>query len=112
MIEAGGDGTLRYLPDSEFTFDPNSSADFHYGRQAAHHILYTLANSSAMIGAMPGSTLTGIPIDQTLRIVLTLIGAAGTVWFGYVVFRSIRPSKRKMEAIARRRARREAKATS
>lgn len=109
MIEAGGDGCLRYLPDTEYVFDPDSPADFHYGRQAAHHILYTVANSSAMNGAMPGSTLTGIPTDRMLRIVLSVVGAAGAVWFGYVVFRSIRPSKRKMAAIARRRERRAAR---
>ena len=112
MIRAGGDGSLRYLDDPGFTFDPDSAADFHYGRQAAHHILYTVANSSAMNGAMPGSTLTGIPTDRMLRIVLTVVGAVGTLWFGYVVFRSIRPSKRKMAAIARRRARRQAGKTA
>lgn len=60
MIQAGGDGSLRYQPDTQFTFDPNSASDYHYGRQAAHHILYTIANSKAMISAMPDSKLTGM----------------------------------------------------
>lgn len=76
MIQAGGDGSLRYQPDTQFTFDPNSPSDYHYGRQAAHHILYTITNSKAMIGAMPGSKLTGMPISDTLRIVLTVVPLA------------------------------------
>ena len=73
MIEAGGDGSLRYLPDTQFAYDKDSSSDYHYGRQAAHHLLYTVANSSAMIGAMPGSTLTGTPTATVLRAVLTVV---------------------------------------
>ena len=38
MIEAGGDGSLRYYKDEEFTFDSESVSDYHYGREAAHHI--------------------------------------------------------------------------
>ena len=71
MIQAGGSGSLRYQPDTQFTYDQNSSSDYHYGRQAAHQILYTIANSKAMIGAMPGSTLTGLPTDVMLRIGLS-----------------------------------------
>lgn len=73
MIEAGGDGQLRYLKDEYFTFDKDSPADYHYAREAAHHQLYTVANSSAMNGAAPGSRLVGIPNDKMLRLVITVV---------------------------------------
>ena len=73
MIEAGGDGSLRYLKDTQYTYDKDSSVEYHYARLAAHHLLYTVANSNAMNGAAPGSTLTGMPNDIMFRIVLTII---------------------------------------
>ena len=73
MIEAGGDGSLRYLKDEEYTFNKDSSADYHYARQAAHHHLYTVANSSAMNGSAPGSVPTGMPTDRVMRIALTVV---------------------------------------
>lgn len=102
MIEAGGSGSLRYQPDTQFTFDPENVVHFHYGRQAAHQILYTITNSKAMIGAMPGSTLAGQPISDTLRVVLSVVGLLGAVWFGYVLFRGFKPSKRKLAKLARK----------
>ena len=72
MIEAGGDGSLRYQAD-DYTFDKDSSADFHYARQAAHHHLYTVANSNAMNGAAPGSKLTGTPTADKIRIALSAV---------------------------------------
>lgn len=56
MIEAGADVKLTYAPESaRFEFDENDAATYHYAREAAHHALYTVANSKAMNGAMPGS---------------------------------------------------------
>jgi beta-glucosidase len=56
MISAGADGKLTYWKSSaRFDFDENNVAHYHYSRQAAHHILYTVANSKAMDGAMHGS---------------------------------------------------------
>lgn len=56
MIEAGGDAKLTYADASaRFDFDKNNAAHYHYAREAAHHMLYTIANSKAMNGAMPGS---------------------------------------------------------
>ncbi len=75
MLEAGGDGLLRYQEVVNFTHDGSDPAEYHYLRQAAHHHLYTVANSSAMNGSAPGSTLTGMPNDKLLRIVLTAVPA-------------------------------------
>nr|WP_297708230.1 glycoside hydrolase family 3 N-terminal domain-containing protein [uncultured Butyrivibrio sp.] len=87
MIEAGGDGSLRYLKDTQYTFDKTSSAEYHYARQAAHHHLYTVANSNAMNGAAPGSKLVGTPNDVIIRIVLTVISI---ILIGLFTFFNIR----------------------
>ncbi len=56
MIEAGADIKLTSLSDSaRFNYDKNDAATYHYGREAMHRLLYTIANSKAMDGAMPGS---------------------------------------------------------
>ncbi len=73
MIEAGGDASLRYKKDTQYSFDKNSSSEYHYAREAAHHHLYTIANSNAMNGAAPGSKLVGMPNDVVMRIVLTVV---------------------------------------
>ena len=55
MIEAGADGKLTYLEESaRFDFDPQDKAMYHYGREAMHRMLYTVANSRAMDGVAPG----------------------------------------------------------
>ena len=92
MIEAGGSGSLRYLKDTQFIFDKDSISDYHYGREAAHSILYTIANSKAMNGAMPGSTLTGMATDKKFRILLTIVPALLLVFFVYRIFRVCKPS--------------------
>ena len=64
MIEAGGDIKLTYLADSaRFDFDKNDTATYHYARKAMHRVLYTVANSKAMLGAMPGTDFVDEPSD-------------------------------------------------
>lgn len=56
MIESGADGKLTYAKKSaRFDYDKNDPATYHYGREAMHRMLYTIANSKAMNGAMTGS---------------------------------------------------------
>ena len=110
MIEAGGSGSLRYLKDTQFTFDENSVSDYHYGRKAAHSILYTIANSKAMNGAMPGSTLTGTLTDKQLRAVLTILPALLLVLLVYRIFRVWKPSKRKLAKLEAKAAKKAKKA--
>ncbi|MDD3666769.1 MAG: glycoside hydrolase family 3 N-terminal domain-containing protein [Bacteroidales bacterium] len=56
MIEAGADIKLTSLTESaRFDFDKNDSATYYYARNAMHRMLYTIANSKAMNGAMPGT---------------------------------------------------------
>lgn len=56
MIESGADVKLTSQPESaRFDFDKNNKAHYHYAREAMHRMLYTIANSKAVLGAMPGS---------------------------------------------------------
>ena len=93
MLEAGGDAELRYMKDENFTFDETNVADYHYARQAAHHILYTVANSSAMNGSAPGSELTGMPNDKKFRIILSIVAILGFALLTFVNVRLWRPKK-------------------
>lgn len=70
MIEAGADAKLTYEEDSaRYIFDENNVAEYHYARQAMHRILYTVANSKAMNGGMPGSNyVDGMQISQKLQV--------------------------------------------
>ncbi|MBO7364472.1 MAG: glycoside hydrolase family 3 C-terminal domain-containing protein [Lachnospiraceae bacterium] len=85
MIKAGADGKLNYL--NEYDLDLADPATAHYAREAAHRILYTVANSKAMNGAMHGSRLTGVPTADVVRIVLTVLNA---VLIALLVFFTVR----------------------
>ena len=73
MIHAGADAYLR-SNENTYVFDPTNSAEYHYAREAAHHLLYTTANCRAMNGAVPGSIyVPGMqPLDK-IRIAGTVI---------------------------------------
>ncbi|MFV0520025.1 MAG: glycoside hydrolase family 3 N-terminal domain-containing protein [Lachnospirales bacterium] len=85
MIESGADYKLTSLRESaRFDFDKNDVATYYYGRQAMHRLLYTVANSKAMIGAMPGSKFiietdftamakTGITVGCSIGIALLVL---------------------------------------
>jgi len=78
MIEAGGDMKLTYA-DSSALFDEwkNVESDptlYHHAREAMHHVLYTVANSKSMNGAMPGSVFKNpLHISAKVRIAVTII---------------------------------------
>ena len=74
MIKAGADGKLNY--SGQYDIDLGDPAVYHYAREASHRILYTIANSKAMSGAVHGAKLTGIPTATVLRIVLSVVSAA------------------------------------
>ena len=102
MIEAGGDGSLRYLADDGFAFDSESVSDYHYGREVAHHILYTVANSKAMIGAMPGSELVGNPTAEVLQIGLTAGSIALLALVASYIYHGFKPTKRMLAKIEKK----------
>jgi len=75
MIEAGADGKLTSIPEgARYTFDESNVAEYHYGREAMHHMLYTIANSNVMNGAMPGSDFKqGMQKAQMFQIAINVI---------------------------------------
>lgn len=76
MIRAGGDSRLR-SNENNYQYDENNSAEYHYAREAIHHLLYVTANSKAMEGAMPGSAyVPGLQAVDKVRIGVTAGGAA------------------------------------
>ena len=96
MIEAGADAKLTNLPASaRWTFDETSSSDYHYGREAMHHLLYAVANSKAMNGVAPGGTvIEGMPTYQKILIAVDVVAVlliAALVWF---IIRGFRKKKK------------------
>lgn len=86
MIRAGGDSRLR-SNENNYQYDANNSAEYHYAREAIHHLLYVTANSKAMEGAMPGSVyVPGLQEVDKVRIGVTAGGAvviALVFWTGW-----------------------------
>jgi len=89
MIEAGGDAKLTALPASaRWTFDPDNAAEYVYGRNAIHHILYTTVNSLAYDGTAPGSVVKdGLQITGTILLVITVVSGALLVLLAYFTWR-------------------------
>ena len=99
MIQAGADGKLTNVPEgARYTFDINNESDYHYGRIAAHHILYTIVNSNAMNGGMPGSRY--VPIVEPYQYVIYVIDAVcGLIILLLLAFTVRRFVKAKNEAM-------------
>ena len=77
MIRAGGDAFLKSNANT-YVFDPTNAAEYHYAREAAHHLLYTTANCRAMNGAVPGSVYKpGMQPLTKIRLAVSLVGAGG-----------------------------------
>ncbi len=93
MIKAGADGKLNY--QASYELDLTDPATAHYAREASHRILYTLANSKAMNGAMHGSQLTGTPTATILRVVLSVVSV---LLIALLIFFTIRRFTRKPKA--------------
>ena len=111
MIEAGADVKLTYAKESaRFDFDPQNSAHYHYARMALHRTLYTIANTNAMNGAMPGSVFKGgMRFTDKVLLVVDIVFGLLALWFAYVIFRGFKPSKRKLTKLEQRQAKKTAK---
>lgn len=95
MIEAGADGKLTYAKESaRFDFDENDPATYYYGRQAMHRMLYTIANSKAMNGAMPGSVFKdSMTLVEKVRIGVTVVSVLLIGWMTVMTVRRFRKKK-------------------
>lgn len=111
MIEAGADVKLTYAQESaRFDFDAQNPAHYHYAREALHRTLYTIANTNAMNGAMPGSVFKdGMRLTQKVLLVVDIVFGLLAVWFAYVIFRGFKPSKRKLAKLEQKHAKKAAK---
>lgn len=94
MIEAGADGKLTYDPNAaRFSFEKDNIAHYHYGRAAMHRMLYTVANSKAMNGGMPGSVYQeGLQAVQKIRIA---VNGAGILLLLLMTVLTVRRFRRK-----------------
>ncbi len=86
MLYAGGDAELRALADVPYAYDPaNSNADYYYGREAVHHILYAIANSAAMNGMVHGAVFT--PGFAYYKYILIGLDVVALLSMGIIVLR-------------------------
>jgi len=94
MIEAGGDGALTTTEHAVWKFDKDDAAHYTYGREAMHHMLYTVANSKLMCGLMPSSTFTAaMTIAEKIIIGINICSAVIVAILGYFIYRGFRKSK-------------------
>lgn len=95
MIQAGADGKLTNLPTgARYTFNKDDVADYHYGREAIHNILYTIANSKAMNGGMPGSRYLA-KVEPYQKVIYAVDGVCGGLIAVLVVLTILRFRKKK-----------------
>lgn len=95
MIQAGADAKLTNLPSgARYTFDKDSISDYHYGKEAIHHMLYTIVNSKAMNGGMPGSTYVA-GVEPYQMILYIIDGVCGLIIAVLSVFTVLRYRKKK-----------------
>jgi len=97
MTEAGADVKLTSLPAAaRYNFDENDLATYYYARQAMHHLLYTVANSKAMNGAMPGTHIVdGTRLTTTIIRVVTVLMLLLIALNIYRIFRLFKPTAKK-----------------
>lgn len=96
MIRAGADGKLTNLPSgARYTFNKDDVEDYHYGREAAHNLLYTIANSKAMNGGMPGSRY--VSIEPYQKVIYAIDGICGVGIAVLVLTTVLRYRKKKIE---------------
>lgn len=95
MIRAGADGKLTNLPaGARYTFNKDDVADYHYGREAIHNILYTIANSKTMNGGMPGSRYLA-KVEPYQKVIYAVDGVCGGLIAVLVVLTILRFRKKK-----------------
>ena len=96
MIQAGADGKLTNVPSgARYTVSETSVSDYHYGREAMHHMLYTIVNSKAMNGGMPGSRYVPKtePYEKILYAIDGVCGAIIVLMLILTVLRFVKKAK-------------------
>ena len=86
MLYAGGDGELRAATEMWYAYDPGeNNANYYYGREAVHHILYTVVNSAAMNGMVHGAVFT--PGFAYYKYILVGVDVLALLSIGLIVVR-------------------------
>ena len=95
-LGAGGDAKLKTVGmDALFGFDISKYPEYQeFGREAAHHILYTVVNSAGMNGFVHGvEYVKGFAYYKLIIIGWDILALAGLCWMGIVLARRIRNRK-------------------
>ena len=98
-LAAGGDGKLKTVGmDALFGFDISEHPEYQgYGRDAAHHILYTVVNSAGMNGFVHGvEYVNGFAYYKIILIVWDVLAVPAMIWMGVILSKKI-PALRKKE---------------
>jgi beta-glucosidase len=94
-LEAGGDGKLKTVGmDALFGFDISKESLYQeYGRDAAHHILYTVVNSAGVNGFVHGvEFVNGFAYYKIILIVWDVLAVVGLVLMGISLKKKLRKS--------------------
>ena len=90
-LAAGGDAKLKTVGmDALFGFDIKKHEAYQgYGRDAAHHILYTVVNSAGMNGYVHGVEFyNGFAYYKIILIVWDIIALGLILWMGTLLRKS------------------------
>lgn len=86
------------LTTSEYAvwkFDKDNSAHYHYGRDAVHHLLYTVANSKVMNGLMPGAVFhTAMTIAEKILLAVNIVSSVLILLLVFFTIRLYMPKKK------------------
>ncbi len=102
-LKAGADTKLNYLgtkdyEGNEYSLKGNiTSSDYHYAKEAIHHVLYSEANSLSMNGLVDGNTITTVGYYVIIIASYDALSVAGIV---LIAFFMIRKGKKEKEAKA------------
>ena len=99
-LGAGGDGKLKTVGmDALFGFDISKHKAYSgYARDAAHHILYTVVNSSGMNGFVHGvEFVNGFAYYKIILIVWDVLAVVGFAWLGILLWKKLRKPEIKEE---------------
>lgn len=92
-LGAGGDGKLKTVGmDALFGFDISKYPEYQgYGRDAAHHILYTVVNSAGMNGFVHGvEFVNAFAYYKIILIVWDILAIPAMVWMGILIYKKLR----------------------
>lgn len=111
MLEAGADVKLLNVaedPTGE-QLDLNDPATYHYAREAMHHLLYTVANTNCMNGALPGASFTFYNQMKVIQVIFNAVcGVLLALLAFFTVWRWLPWTIRRVAARKERRAARKA----